>query len=295
MSLATSPSKSSLKLSERLSLGEHGRSRLRGALEAERGRLAHAMPDHADAPRWATAAKHMLDRATELQAGGKINEAWQALHVAQQFGIAGLDPPGLDACVASMRIEAQEKLTGWRQKAVTELLATQQGPAALSAAAAQARALLDEHYDNTYIKIGLVRGQLFALMTFLLLTLTLLGVLIRVDWVGTDEVMTSWHSFLTVAVLGSLGGSLSAVLSTARAGTRARVPDVIGDVPAALLRPFIGAASAVSLSIILQAGILAETPKEGAIYPFAIVAGFSEQALGLALQSSTSKITGQKP
>jgi hypothetical protein len=88
-----------------------------------------------------------------------------------------------------------------------------------------------------------------------------------------------------VAVLGALGSLLSLALSRVRSAEE-RLPQMIEGWLVALMRPVLGAASAIALVVVLESGIQSLVETDGSrIHVWAITAGFSERLLRRTLAS----------
>ena len=301
------PRRPRFRLPAWLSVGAPNRERLQDELRSYRARLEFRIEDtlsQAPAPpggdAWANSALNTLRQAELAYERGEIDTGWELLTTAQRLEVFGLHPTALTIKAASIRKEAAEKLgSSWRHEAIKRILPDEdererrtcmtklETPTSPHAEHVySAAALLDEHHRNEYRRLALRRNQLYALFLSLVVVAAGLGAWVYQGWIGTGEVLASWQTFSTVAWLGALGGALSAVTTTARATKRSRIPQILGDVPAAILRPFIGACSAVVGVIFLQAGLLNDDPGGDKILPIAVAAGFSEQFIVRAIETT---------
>lgn len=215
----------------------------------------------------------LLEKAEEAYRGKNLGGAWSLLLEAQRSEIGVLSESQRRARALALLVEAGEKLSGWRQKAVLRLLADDVGVDQLK----EATQLRNEHFHNLYHKLDLGREHLMIVSGILVAALTLL---LAVVGVGLQQVgKLRWLDLLALMILGAVGGALSAVRSFSGRPER-RIPDQLAGWPVTALRPLIGAAAALGVALMLQAGAVSfggVTNPEIALFAIAFLAGFSER------------------
>ena len=240
---------------------------------------------------WADAALSLLAEANSAFMQGRIDQAWRLLHAARRMEILALDEKAeLPAMVAVLRQEA-EKLKSWRQKAIHDLLGTQEKPKDAGAGEVYQAALIrDEHYNNQAYKDGLIRTQILWLV--LILAAVVGGLL----WMGGSGhlLATGFYTFVGVALFGLLGGTVSAMLQASDAGQSSRIPETTAAIRVTFMRVCMGAASALIVYVFLKSelpGVLNQELTKGmktlepfTAYSIAFVAGFSERLVLRAVE-----------
>jgi hypothetical protein len=144
----------------------------------------------------------------------------------------------------------------------------------------QATLIRDQSGDNAYYKVALVREQRTLLLTFLAIAILVLLGLAATGWLRFDEDPASPSAGLLagVALFGMLGACLSAVSSMATI-PGGRIPEHTMASKLTVTRPFIGAAAALGVFAILEAGFLKLDAGEEAALALALgfAAGFSDR------------------
>jgi hypothetical protein len=131
--------------------------------------------------------------------------------------------------------------------------------------------LLCDKLTNDYRKIGDTRHRLKILSWTLGGALAALLLLIAV-WDRAEVGV-----FLVIAVLGGVGGALSAVRAVTATPAR-RIPEQLADYVALLSHPLVGAAAAIGAAVLLRAGIVTiKGDPDRVVYAAAFLAGFSER------------------
>jgi hypothetical protein len=233
-------------------------------LENELKSLKGALPE-----KHAEAARTSLTSATRELDDGDVMGAWQHLLAAQRTLLFVPGEDRLEAQRVAILAEAGDKLPGWRREAVTRLLGGQGkvGPEVV-AAAAQIR---DEHGQNEHAKNLLLKDQLgmLALLVFVLCAV-----------LASAGVLGSAQQTALLLGLGFLGGAMSAVVPLSSWRSK-RIPDLTREWQFRLLRPTLGAASALGACLVLKSGLLGATSpaSDAVLMCFAFAAGFSERFL----------------
>jgi 8-oxo-dGTP pyrophosphatase MutT (NUDIX family) len=233
--------------------------------------------------RAATAAECSVSRAD-------IDDGWRYLKAARRHELLLMDETTLRLEGELLRHEGASKLGGWRGAATAVLL----DPEILRSASVKdlgprlirAQVLRDEAADTEFRKLALARRQRellapvvgAAIVVFLVLTAT----------AGLDLSAASPDAafFAYVAVLGALGGSLSAIQALGRIG--GRVPEQMAVYGITLMRPVLGMGAALGVAVVATSGLLPiEVTSAYTLLAIAFAAGFSERFLIRAVNSAT--------
>ena len=246
-------------------------------------------------------ATDLLSKADDAVAGGHYQEAWTRLHRARRHIHESYDPKKADdaaelaARARVLRSEAAEKLRNWRKEAVEQILPDDRGnPPLTSGALVLAQFLLDEHFENVYFKLELLRTR-FLTVGYILASLVVLlflsaAVLPRAD-TELGSIFFSLRDLSLVMLIGATGAGLSILLSLTKVG--GRIPEVLQGFLETLFRFLVGALGAVAIVALIQAELLPiDVRTEGAIWVYALLAGFSDQFVVRALAAAEKAATG---
>lgn len=214
------------------------------------------------------AAMQVLAECTSIHTEAEVKDS--LVTRAQQVVLAALrDPP------ATAASGAEGSTAKPRTPSVPQLQAAMQ--------------LLDEGLQGIH-----QRNQLFAQQVFILLAMmffTTIGFTILV-WRSTSlftEIAETGPLVLGICLMGSLGGSFSALsqlVSSAR--NQRRVPDQILDGYITILRPALGVTAALVVWLFLRSGILnLGTVSSSVVLACAFVAGFSDSLILRGIQAIT--------
>ncbi|MDA2937600.1 hypothetical protein MYX75_04975 [Acidobacteria bacterium AH-259-A15] len=224
--------------------------------------------------------RQYVEKAKDALQRCKIDEAWASLNEAERVEVGLLDPAVRKVKVTSLREECKTKLKSWRKAAAGKLLPTNSKDVSIDAMR-EALWHRNTHSENEYFKIRLLNRQLFTIGLFVIGVLVLMYVLRQDFRFLSSDSQATFIEFLPVIILaGLLGGTLSAAISVTRAKRGRKIPEVRRSFKVTLIRPFVGAGSAVAVYFFLRAGLIA-----GLIGPidnwkvvaFCLLAGFSEQ------------------
>ncbi len=156
----------------------------------------------------------------------------------------------------------------------------------------EARRLFDEHEDNMWVKIDLLRRQVIGagVVLFVLLAATFGALWIPpVAHLGlstlADPVMVG-----IVMLLGGLGAAVSGVLLPVGEDRNRKIPDLRAQYPVTWVRPLIGAAAALIVVTILRSGIGGVAIDASAVPVAALAAGFSERILGQSVAMASAAL-----
>lgn len=230
---------------------------------------------------WAYTVNMLLDDAENALLSRHIDEGWRCFHTARRMTIYGLDTEDLKHMSSILRNEA-EKLTSWREKTVLELLGTKENPVKNPGRSLvyHAALLRDDHFDNQYYKIGLLRGQIKLLAILMMIIISgIICYLLSMPYIERYPVLI----YPGIILFGLLGGCFSSAVFAGKPADKSQIPEVISNNYFTLLRITIGGASAFIIYFFLKLDIFIvsiPTIKELSHYGFFVIsfiAGFSEQ------------------
>ena len=234
------------------------------------------------------ASQGALRAARAALEDGNIDQGWRCLFTAQRLELLALEKEELNAAAISIRHEAV-KLNAWRKSAVIEVLARKDGQDQDPHRVFRAALLRDEHYNNEAYKDGLRRGS--ALRLAIVLVIAVLGLL----WLSSVGYLSEtirdpaiadgpnmFKVLVTVAVVGLLGATMSAITNTPKSEGAARIPEMASTIRITILRLLMGPVSAILLYFVIHSNLYAaifslSRPDGYAMLMVAFVAGFSER------------------
>jgi 8-oxo-dGTP diphosphatase len=235
------------------------------------------------------AAGELLDRARRYARDDQVDQAWRVLSASRRRRLMSAPTGELSGAAVMLRYEAAAKLTGWRKESAAALLgagaATNGSETPTPDQMYMAEQIRDEHFENVYQKVYLLRAVLRVLPWVLGAALLLLLAVVWLLDPATDTVLGDADQLALVCVLGAIGGSLSAQILAGQGASGQRVPEVLSTVSAMIGRPLVGAASAVLVVLVLQAGLFDQSSNDVALYAFAVVAGFAERLVTRAVSA----------
>jgi hypothetical protein len=250
----------------------------------------------------------LLDQSSRNLQQGHIDQAWVCFHAARRvdlYGYAACDRlRGGETSLVRERAmeinrEATERLSGWRAKAVSDLLCNQSGQVRRNPpvhAVMWARRLVDEANQANHAKRRYLQRQLRYLLGFgiVALTIFMIGVTRVNPFVAADVMLPAFA--LYIPLVGMLGAALFGVRSASKTATSSNVPQNFTPLGVVLARVFIGSLSAVALYLGLTAGVI-DVVDDGTLTPallllVAFAAGYSERLAPQAVER-VSGITGR--
>jgi uncharacterized membrane protein len=230
---------------------------------------------------WAQCAVRNLLDAEQKLASGRTEQGWVSASAAQRAILSNpANPERAERAAISLRYEA-EKITGWRAKAIADLIRPAKGDAAPDPVKQQRRiveavSLRDDYYQNNYLKIALRRSHLARLARFLWT-----GILIcflASCFKALPSPYDNRQQVLLVILFGIIGACLSVSQGLLSADVSAKIPAQQIGAFVVWMRPAIGAAAALLALALLNAKVLTFDPAvPGITYLFAFAAGYSER------------------
>lgn len=267
---------------------------LHGKISAERSKWELAdKTASTQAAKWYRDADCYLAEAKRRLDEGDAHEAWGALQAAQRsMLLASQDPVELHNAAVKLHRE-MEKVSGWRFKAMTDLicdggrvLTDFKGPPE-QRRLFDAIALRDDYFQNNYFKI-MLRGRHLGWLS-LMLWIGIATVLLLSFWgrLPTPFKGDPWL-VLGVVLFGALGAMLSVAQNLLAGDVSARIPAQRSGAFLIWMRPGVGAAAALISLVVVQ--MKGSPPDPTFILSVAVAAGFSERfILGAIDRVSPSK------
>ncbi len=184
-----------------------------------------------------------------------------------------------------------DDLVEWVSLIETEITAT------LRARVVASRRILDDRLDNVYVKQGILARTITVASLILLGILAALVFVVSKEWVpslGTkdvaNDILMDWQLLVVVLLLGALGAVLSGATTIISSGSAMQIPDLRVRRILMRTRPLIGAASAVTVVVILQSGLSAVSLEGTGVYATALVAGFSERLVSRSVEKASGAL-----
>jgi hypothetical protein len=244
-------------------------------------------------------ASRCLADASDCLQRGQAQQGWIALTAAQRALLS--DPRAVDQIqrvAIALRREAA-KVSGWRAKAINDLICDSKGdllPSLMNDPnrVIDALALRDDQFHTTYFKIGLRRRHLGVISAILWVAIALCLLLssLMVLPAPLDDLCT----VAAVVLFGALGAGVSVGQELLSAEVSAKVPEQKMRAFVVWMRPAIGSTAALVALILLFANnttkLLAwNTENFGVVLAFAFAAGFSERFIVGAVGRLTAAST----
>ncbi len=230
----------------------------------------------------------MLRKAELASAANEVELGWRYLLEAELLSLYLRDREYLMATAKITLDEAEEKLDAWRKNAVRHLLGDENAAPYTGEDVDKlivARRVLQEHHNNTWVKTNTAQFQLKILSAagFLVLIVSVWFL----SMIMKDSRYFQWEFLITVALIGACGGVISGIFSVARGSSKKKIPNQILDSWVTLLRPLVGAISALAVLLFLVSGMVHFGElSEHLIFAIAFTSGFSERIIVSAVETS---------
>lgn len=281
--------------------GSPGRDRLTGAIASAWVELDQQLQRGGSAQLtepWARAAYRHLLEADRCVSRGDTHNGWHFLLSAQRAIVSNPhDSDGIYRTAVMLRREAS-KITGWRAKAIDDLICNSEGKLrdglqkdqitpAMRDRVVSALALRDDQFHNNYYKILLRRRSLFQLFLALWLGVAMCLVLSFAGLLSAP--FNDKRQVAVVVLLGVLGACLSVSQGLLTADTTAKIPAQEIGAFVVWMRPAVGAVAALIALILLYANHRLKvfgpiTFHPAVVMVFAFVAGYSERFIVGAIE-----------
>ena len=305
-----SPDRSRLAAAIQESWGELERQINEADRVAERGETSAQTKYEANVltEPWARAAYRYLLRAEHHLIAGDLQQGWIAAQAANRVMLLNPRDPERPGRVAVALTRETNKLSGWRAKAIEDLLSIPKGnPVGTKREkmnVIDAVALRDDAFNTTYFKISLRRRHLWNLF-WLLCSITVLVLLL--SWRDLlPDFLNDTKRVAMVILFGALGGAFSVALGLIKPDLSAKVPDQQIGAFLVWMRPTVGAAAALIAFVLLHTNgaeklasffhldLMDSNKRDPSILLVAFVAGFSERFIVGAINRVADKSGNDK-
>lgn len=225
----------------------------------------------------------LLQDAQGSMASGRPEQAWREIKAVRRVEILNYTEEQRRVKALELQAESDKISSSWRRDAIRALLSVegQKGRRVPSVdAVIKAAELRDEHFDKVWARWRLRRRNLFYLFAFLPVVL---GVMLSLsDKALLGPGFNDSSLLLAIFMFGGLGATLSTIFSVTRIDQSARFNERINASVTVLMRPLIGAATAIAAYILLLSAIDANAAEiqsiaREQIYLFAFVAGLVDR------------------
>jgi len=248
---------------------------------------------------WDKRSKEFLEAAKKALTDYDPELGWRYLKAADRFRLYGLERDELKSEARLILAEASDLdkgLTTWRRKGIAELLADPTGKLKdplMPRDVVRAKRTLDEHQDNVYHKLAILKSRLRLLTCIALIAI---GVWIArpplspavksVGEAANNPLSTRWFWFAVIlsGILGAIFSGFSSSLATDQKKTR--IPSELSTSTLTFARFSLAMVSAIVITIFLLSGVLSfPRPSLELFLAVAFVSGFSDRLLLRAIDS----------
>lgn len=232
---------------------------------------------------WAEDALQMLKCAQKSLELGEIQLGWGFFYKAELLSLHLMDDGMLQERATIILNKAEERLDEQEKKNVRDLIGKsekgiwQTKPNVTINEVYSALSIVQKHYIDAYtaldtamFQLGILAGIALLLSPFIILSLMI------TPW---QKVISNWW-LLPAVLFGAMGGAISGVITTATGLTKEDIPQMLLSSWVSVVRPIVGAAAALAISMFLLAGLvnLGEVT-DNLIFAVAFASGFSERVL----------------
>jgi hypothetical protein len=219
--------------------------------------------------------------------------SWRFLDTARSFLFFGLDEENLRAEAQAICNEAEDpskNVNQWRRKTIQDYLCHEgkikqdlHGKDVFNASV-----ILYENYHNKYSKIIRIKRELVLLS--IVAAMDIIVWLIIAPQLSKEIAIINRTLIISVVLSGIMGASVSGILTVARGGVEARIPEQLIDFWVLLAKLVVGAVSALAVFAFLLSGFLRFEPITIAqVIAMSFAAGFSERLVTSAVESVSKK------
>jgi 8-oxo-dGTP diphosphatase len=238
---------------------------------------------------WARTARRHLLRAEGYLEARDLHLGWGALTQAQRMMLEDPSDPEKIRRVAVMLHREVDKITGWRAKAIQDLIGGSKGELLAEVTPKRvidAVALRDDQFQTTYFKVLLRRRHLLRSFWFLLFGLTACWAMSQLDLLPKPFTAEKVPGII---LFGALGAGLSVSLGLLAAAITDKIPEQHVGAFVVWMRPLIGAVAALAAVAILDANNVLHifsfsASDPAAVNVIAFAAGFSERFITRAIE-----------
>jgi 8-oxo-dGTP pyrophosphatase MutT (NUDIX family) len=258
-----------------------------------------------DKPSWVDCSRGLLKTAKAALADRNPELGWRCLKAAERFSFYGMEADELEIAARLIQTEATDDEKGvlkWRRKAFEDLL-VEKGSGNLKKPVkvtdvVRAKRILDDHQDNVYHKLAILRSRLRPLSIISGVTLAVWLILVPLSPCVTSVFTAAgpdatclpprqlWFAIMLAGVLGAIVSGFSS--SIGRDQKKSRIPEEVSASMITFARFSLAMVSAVAVSIFLLSGILnlsKPPPSFELLLAAGFVSGFSERLLMRAIET----------
>lgn len=237
-------------------------------------------------------AEDLLGKAQNALDNDMKDLSWRYLDAARSFLFFGFDKENLKAEAQAICNEAEDpskNISPWRKKTIQDYLC-HEGKIKQDLDGwdlFNASACLYENHHNMYSKMIRVKRELVLLATVAVVAVVVwLIIAPRFDNNNVDyRILIS-----SVVLSGIMGASISGILTVARGGLNARIPEQLIYFWILLVKLVVGAVSALAVFAFLLSGFLNIEPITiPLVVALSFAAGFSERLVTSAVESASKK------
>ena len=203
---------------------------------------------------WDNKSRQLLDAARKAVKDRDVERGWRYVKAADRLMLYGLTAEQLATEAKPLLAEANDEskdLSGWRKASIRDLVCGEDGKLKSPLAAynmVRARWIIDEHHDNTYYKIEILRNRLrlLAIASFIVLAIWLISPPISLPmaanptttgasggevWLPTR---LAWLGIISAGILGAVFSGFSSSITSDRKKTR--IPSEISSTTVTIAR-----------------------------------------------------------
>jgi hypothetical protein len=254
------------------------RDRLSAAIKDAEIAFSQSGPQEQEKPLSRSVQKHLDEARTYLTDKKNLHQGWSSLGSANRLMLLlpnnQQDP---ETVAKELLRETEAKLTGWRAKAITDLISNGEGEAKEELdweTVVHALKIRDDQFATDYFKLVLRRHHLETIIA--VLVACVLAALLVLSFPLNNITL-----LLAVLLFGAIGASLSVARGLMKADLSAKIPAQKVASFVILVRPFVGAAAALVSFLLLQAKAIRifdlDFTDPAVILSIATVSGFSER------------------
>jgi hypothetical protein len=230
---------------------------------------------------WAEKARACLREAEKALTEKHIECGWRLLNEAELLAIYGYDDERLKNVAKTTAEEANSKLKDWRKDAVAKILTTNVLNAPTANDVFVAQEIIKENNNNMHLKNNVLENQYVVL--FIIAMICMFFTIITLPFVPSVSVSQNHLYLFVIGIIGGLGGAISGITSINKASKEEKVPDLVLNYWVTVLRPVIGASSAIAIVLFVLSGLFTignvTTISRELLLSIAFISGFSEKLL----------------
>jgi hypothetical protein len=234
---------------------------------------------------WAENAMKMLECAKTALSLGEVQLGWGYFYKAELLSLHLMDEKMLLDKAKKVLNRSEERLEDWEKKTVRDLIgqAVQGGAWSVREGVRvdevySALETIQQHYIDAYTNLDTAMFQLRILAT-ISVVLSLFIIWSLMNYSG-QVVANNVFLLLSSVLFGGIGGSVSGIITVANNSRKGDTPTQLLSSWITIIRPIVGAAAALAISMFLLSGIVnLGDVTNNLIFAVSFAAGFSERVL----------------